>query len=265
MSDLYLRKVMVTIQPGSGSGRKIENLRIKFSCEKTNESSPNNCKVEIFNLSSASKGILEAKNSRLLLQAGYQDTVETIFVGDITKTVHEIDGPDIISKMEIGDGDNRFRTARIEESFPPGASTKQVFDKVIEKSGLTVGSKIGIPDSQYANGVTLSGLVRDQLSDLTKKNDLEWSIQNEVLQIIPKKSFTLDSIVLLNPKTGLIGSPHKTAKGVEFTSLLQSKFKPGGRVKIESRNLNGIFKIRKVSHEGDSHEGDFLTKCEATA
>lgn len=265
MSDLYIRKVTVMIQSQVGGSRTIENLRVQFTIEKNNESNPNTSTIKIFNLAPATKGLLEAKNTKIVLSAGYQDTIETLAIGDVTKVVHETQGPDIISTIEIGDGDKSFRTARIEQNFPAGATTRQVIDALIDASGLQAGSKLGVPNSQYANGISLSGLVRDQLTDITRKNELEWSVQNEVLQIIPKTSFTLDSVILLNAASGLIGSPNKTAKGVEFKSLLQPKLKPGGRVQIESRNLNGIFKVRKVTHDGDSRQGDFLSKCEATA
>ena len=100
MSRLYLRKTIVTIQPGSGSGKTIEDLRMTFNVEKTNEKNPNRSRLEIYNLSQASKGMLETKNAKISLAVGYEDTVSVGAVGDITKVVHERSGPDIISKIE---------------------------------------------------------------------------------------------------------------------------------------------------------------------
>lgn len=99
---------------------------------------------------------------------------------------------------------------------------------------------------------------------MSKANALEWSIQDETLQIIPKTESSSNVIIELDSNTGLVGSPSKTAKGVEFTSLIQPKIRPGVKVKIKSKILEGIFKVRKVTHDGDSHQGDFLTKCEGT-
>lgn len=264
MADLYLRKIAVTLISQTGFTKTMDKLRFIFSCEKTNEKTTNKATLDIYNLNKDSRGILESKNSRIVIEAGYETTKQVIFQGDITKVVHESEPPDIISKCELGDGDNSYRTSRMDVSLPPGATTQQAFNEVISKSGMNVGAVLGIPSTKYANGLVLSGMVRDVLDELCKKNDLEWSIQNEALQIIPKNSFTLDSIVILNSKTGLVGSPSKTKDGVEFTSLLQPTLNPGRRVKIESKLINGIYKVRKVIHEGDSHGGDFVSKCEAT-
>lgn len=264
MANLFLRNVRVRIVSQVGVGKTLSGLRVIFDIDKTNEANPNRADVGVYNVNDNTKGILESKNAKVYLEVGYGDDLQTIFVGNVTKVVHENKSPDILTKIELGDGDNAFRNGRIEEGFPSGTSTSHLIDKLIEASGLGRGSVKGIPDINYANGIVLSGSVRHNLNEICKKNDLEWSIQDEAIQILPKKQFNLDSIVLLTPETGLVGSPSKTKKGIEFTSLLQAKLRPGGKVKIESRNYNGVFKVRRVNHKGDSHEGEFHSICEAT-
>ncbi len=265
MADLYLRKVEIEILPAEGKATKIDELRIKFKCEKTNESHPNPASIEIYNLSDRTRSLLEAKNTRVSLKVGYQDTAEMIFIGSVTKVAHKRETADIITTLEVADGGNKFRNARLEKGYPPGIGTKAVMDDLATALGFPVSAMVGVPDVKYANGLTLSGLARDHLNNLTSKNKLEWSIQDESLQVIPRDRPTLDSVILLSPDTGLIGFPAKTDKGVEFVSLIQPRLRPGRSVKIESRVMKGIFKIRKVTHEGDAHQGDFLSKCEATA
>ena len=187
-----------------------------------------------------------------------------MFVGDVVKTVQKIESPDIITTIEVADGDNKYRNARLEKGYPPNTKLNPVFDDLEKSIGLSRGVREGVPEKTYAHGLTLSGLSRDHLDVLTRSNGLEWSVQDETLQIIPEGQGTSESLILLSPDSGLIGSPNKTKKGVEFISLIQPKLRPGRRVQVDSRLVKGIFKIRKVTHEGDSHEGDFLSKCEAT-
>lgn len=265
MAQLYLRKVIVTLIPGVGQPKRFSNLRVRFRCEKSNESKPNPAEVEIFNLAAATRSSLETKNSSILLEAGYEDTVETLFAGDITKIVHQQEGSDIISKAEVKDGGNKYRNAKIEKGLPPGVKTQQIIDELIKELGLPRGTVIGVPNSQYANGVALSGLVKDRLDDICKKNGLQWSIQNGIVQVVPEGETTTDAPILLSPDTGLIGSPSKTKEGVEFTSLLQPKLIPGRPVQLESKFLKGLFKVYKVSHEGDSETEQFLSKVETAA
>jgi len=280
VAELYLRKVILEIIPQSGSGKKIEDLRIRFKCEKTNESSPNNAEIEVFNLAESTRSTLEAKNTKVRLSIGYlglnaagfagtgiggSSSVEVVFVGDVVKTTQKIETPDIITTLEVADGSNRFRNSRLEKGYPPNTKLNPVFDDLETSLGLGKGTRQGVPDKTYANGLSLSGPSREHLDVLTRSNGLEWSIQDETLQIIPAGQGTTESVILLASDSGLIGSPNKTAKGVEFTSLIQPRLRPGRRVQIDSRALKGIFKIRKVEHAGDSHEGDFLSKCEATS
>ncbi|HCU24077.1 MAG TPA: hypothetical protein DF383_03590, partial [Deltaproteobacteria bacterium] len=209
MARLYIRKVIVTLHPGTGKAKQFSELRVKFKCEKNNESKPNPCEVSIYNLAPETRVSLESKNSSIVLAAGYEDTVETIFTGNITKVVHQQEGPDIISKLEVKDGGNRYRNAKIEKGFPPGVKTQQVLDELIAQLGLPRGAVIGVPNSQYANGVSLSGLVKDRLDDICRKNGLQWSIQNGIVQVVPEGETTNDAVILLSPDTGLIGSPNK--------------------------------------------------------
>lgn len=300
MAQLYDRSVILNVYPVSGSSKKIDGLRVKFRIVKTSESNPNTAELEIYNLSESSRAMFQAKDSRVDIQVGYKGVppdnsyfgslpgfgssgnVESVFIGNVAAALAKkesggkrgkskshkytqsiIQAVDIITKVQLADGENRYRNARLTKGFPPNTSLNQVLDELTKQLGLAKGARIGVPNQKYANALTLSGLVRDHLNVLTKGNGLQWSIQNETLQILPKAGATTDGVILLNPTTGLVGSPQKSDKGIEFSSLLQPQLIPGRRVKIESKFINGTFVVRKVTHEGDSHEGEFLSKCEA--
>ena len=265
MSRLYLRQVVLTVTPSSGQSKVLRDLRIRFKAVKNEESKPNTMEIEVFNLSEKSRSLLEGKNTSLVLEAGYDGSTSVIFKGNITRVNHELEEADIISKIEAADGGSRYRKARIEKGIPPGAKTKQVIDELVKSLGLTQGPILGVPNTQYANGISLSGLAKDRLDDVCRKNRLQWSIQDGVVQIIPEAETTQDSAVLVSPDSGLIGSPTRTKTGVEFKMLLQPNLRPGRKVKLESRFIKGEFKVSRVDHSGDSHEGDFLSECEAIA
>lgn len=277
--ELYIRKVVLEVIPAVGNGRRIQDLRIKFSCEKQNEGTPNKAEIEIYNLSGATRSIMEAKNTKVRLYVGYlgltknafinaginlNSSVELIFVGNVNKVTHDIQTPDIITKLEVKDGENAYRNAKIEKGYPPNSTLKNIFKDLNDSMNIPAGSQEVIPDFKYANGLTLSGLTRDHLDVLCRANGLEWSIQDETLQIIKRKKGTTDFAVVLSAETGLVGTPNKTDKGVEFESLLQPLLRPGRKVKLESKILSGTYIVRKVKHEGDSQEGKFTSSCETT-
>ncbi|HEX5035073.1 MAG TPA: hypothetical protein VFW62_11380, partial [bacterium] len=51
--------------------------------------------------------------------------------------------------------------------------------------------------------------------------------------------------------------------GIEFQCLLRPSLLPGRRVRVDSDALKGVFKLTKVSHQGDNMKGDFLSECES--
>lgn len=278
--ELYLRKVVADVIPLTGTAKRFDGLRINFKIEKTSESAPNNAQVNIYNLSADSRALLEAKGSRLAVSIGYlglnpngiagtgvasSSSVSLVLVGTIKKVTHELSAPDIITKIEVADGGNAYRNAKLEKGYPRNAKLETVINDLANQFGLPVSNKTGIPQKTYSSGFAVTGYVRDQLDMLAKTHGFSWSIQDETVQFTPLNQGTSENVVLLSPKSGLIGSPSKTDKGIEFQSLLQPSLRPGRRVSIESKFLNGTFVVKKVTHQGDSHEGDFLSRCEAVA
>lgn len=277
--EKYIRKVVVDVIRNSVVVKRVKGLRIIFDCEKTNESNPNSAKIDIFNLSEASRGVFEGDKTLIQLSVGYDgllpeglfrsgiassSSVETVFVGNITKVKHKLIGRDIVTSLEVADGGNRFRNARFNKGYPPNVKLTFVIDELIAELGLAKGPKLGVPVKNYSNGLAFSGLVRDHLDTLCKANNLEWSIQNETVQIIQKDTTILNSPILINSDTGMVGSPEKTKDGVEFSCLLDPSLTPGKKIKIEGKFLEGFYKVRKVIQKGDTNAGDFLSKCEAT-
>lgn len=265
MAQLYLRKAIVSVGTIAGSSNVIEDLRVQFEVEKTNESNPNTATIKIYNLSESTRSGLEAPDQKVSLEVGYRDISEVVFRGDVTKAVHDREGDvDIITTLECGDGDNNFRNSRITRGFPPGTSAIQVIEALIQSTGLSRGAVVGVPQKTYPHGVSLYGPARHYLDDFCKANNLEWSIQNEAIQILPKFLGVPGAPIVVSVDTGLVGKPNKTDKGVEFKMLMNPSLAPGKFVVLQSLFITGTYKIRKVKFAGDNQQGDFLAEVEAT-
>ena len=263
--DLFIRTVALTVIPTKGQGLTIEGLRITFDVDSSTESTPNPAKISVYNLKKSTRSLLEAKGTRIILEAGYVNQRGIIWQGDVTKVRNKKDGPAMVTEIDGADGDNAYRNSRIERSFPPGTSTRAVIQALADEMGFPVASFDNVPNTSYARGITLSGLVRKQMDDICAKNDLDWWIQDETIQIVLISKPTKDGTILISPKTGLIGSPYKTDKGIEFKCMILPKLKPGRAVKIESKDYNGFYKLLKVKPKGDSTQSDYYSTCEASA
>lgn len=294
MSQMFNRAYQISIGPRGGTGIKIRHLRVNFFVEKNLEKTPNSARIQIYNLSKESRGFIEQKQNVLILEAGYgywkrliqgadesfQGEIKKLFIGDIAKIKTERNGPDIITTIECGDGEVAYNIAKMNLNFTPGVKLGQVLNSITSSFGLTKGPIIGVNENEeFTQGLTLSGPTKDHMDVIAKKQNLEWSIQDDQLQILPPDQGTTQVAVLLNKSTGLIGSPFRdkvvnqdiikkkdgkeAEAGVEATSLLNAEIKPGRYVKIESSLVSGVFKVKKVTHEGDTHSLNWYTRLEA--
>jgi hypothetical protein len=128
---------------------------------------------------------------------------------------------------------------------------------------------------QFVHGYSAFGKVASELDHLLKSRGFTWSIQDGQLQVLQVDGALGDSIIRLAADTGLVGSPEhgnpekeepltqlsNDAADVGFSvtahkkkgpavlkvkSLLQPGLKPGRRVKVEARGVNGVFRIETV-------------------
>ena len=283
---LFLREASLTVGPAAGGeGREWTGLRLQFTVEKTSKSSTNKGKVSIFNLAPESRTFLESDDLVAIIKAGYRDFSEVLFIGDIPKNgvTTKRQGPDIVTTIECGDGEKALNQANLNQSWTGGVTNLQIFQAAALALGtdISIGVQKSFKKEIFGNGFAFSGMVKDLLDQLVEKQGLEWSIQNGTLQVLSKDDETGEEAVLLSPTTGLIDVPSKTEKGVNAISLLNPKIIPGRRIVIQSKQFlgalaslggsvgdvgsgQGTFRIDKVTHVGDSDEGDWKSTVEGT-
>jgi hypothetical protein len=283
-------------------GRLIDNLRVTFDISKSLEQFPNTATFDVYNLSFNSRKQLEetvrdvAKEPRdrgiivpsLQFQAGYRDNIKNIFTGNITSLTTRKEGPDIVTTFEAGDGIAPFKDTKLDISFKPGATAAEIVNEILISMGLTNGAIVGFnPADQYLQGLTLTGSAKDHLTKVLKKQGLEWSIQDNQVQILKPRETTPDTALILNRASGLIGTPFRTqylsngptdtksskdfAAGVHATALLNPDIRPGRVILLSnsisvsstsiktSKTIYDLFRVVKLRHYGDTHGNPWYT------
>jgi hypothetical protein len=285
------------------AGFLVDNLRIVFNIEKTLEQFPNKGTFDIYNLSKVSRSNIEdlirklQKAPRdgnfviptLVFQAGYRDNIKTALVANVSTITTRKVGPDIITTIEAADGYTAFVDAKLDVSFAPGTTAGQVLTKLLDSMGLSLGSvPLNIPGrskgfnplDQFLQGLTLSGSTKDHLTKLLKKQGLEWSIQDNRVQITAPDEPTPETALLLNRDTGLIDTPYRTSflndnllkkktsreleEGIHALALLNADIKPGRLIALDpgasgDPSNYGIYKVLKMRHYGDTHGQPWYT------
>ena len=263
MSRLWERDLAVTVLPPGGAGVRITGLRVSFTVEKTTSAAPNSLEVRITNPSDDTSATLLKRDYTLMLEAGYKDSVELLYVGDILEARDEWAAPDRTVTLSCGDGAKAIRKSTIFASFRGGTTAKQIFARLADAMGVPLGPIGGIDNTQYVNGFSAAGSTRTALDTLTRRLGASWSIQDGELIVRAANEPEKGTLIQLDPDCGLVGSPERTDTGVRFKSLLQPRIRPGRKVRLKSRSLSGDYLVTKVTHTGDTHGDDWCSDVEA--
>lgn len=249
--------------------REYSGLRVAFSIEKSSESTPNQARISVYNMNSDSRSFVEQKGATAELKVGYsplglEPTLQSIFSGDAGKVKSERNGADWVTTFELGDAQKKLAEVKFDKSFEKGITLKDAITDVAGSFGLAVNQIEGVAEKTFKSGLTLSGGSKQIMDQLVSDGGAEWSVQDGEVKVIGPQQTTGEEVIIISPQTGLINSPIKRDDGVEFTSLLIPSIRPGRRIEIRSRLVNGVYRVRKVIFSGDTFEGDFNAKVECT-
>ena len=271
------RVAVVDIGRPGEEGIRIRNNRISFNVVKTDAPDANALKVEIFNLSPETRAQVESTENRLVLSAGYaQDTIKVLAVGDVTSFYTESNGSgDMITVIEAGDGIRALTDTRVSISYEDGIAALDIVTDIADSLGVDAVDNLADLTGTYRNGYTFAGQAKQGLDELAKRFDFDWSIQNSILQLLPRRTADEREVVVLSPETGLVGSPrpmddvganisaNQEEPGIMLTCQLQPRLVPMGVVEVISRDYNGLYRITEVEHTGDTRSQSWLSTVKA--
>ena len=254
---------------------RVNGLRVVFHIELTEKKEPNSAKIDVYNLSDASRQSLQNKGVRVVLQAGYVGSLAQIFSGDARTCGTQHLGPDFITTAQCGDGERAFKYADVAQSFKPGTPVKDVIGKVVKALQVDPGNALQQANKivgQYSSSFAVSGRASDVLADILEPHGYSYSIQGGRIEILKIDETLKTEGPLLDKDSGLVGSPEwgtPDAKGkpsvLKVRSLLQSRFRPGIRFELRSLDVNGFFRCKKVTHDGDTDGPNWWSDLECTA
>jgi hypothetical protein len=242
-------------------------FRIRFKIDKIIEVTPNPTSLWIYNLGADSRALFEQKNNTVILSAGYGNNPEVIFRGNVSRCRTSKAGPDYITHIEAADGLFAVQNSRIDQAFSAGARQNQVINTLVgalKSSGqVNVGEIRGISNDGYNQGLVLSGSTVDQLRQVCEKGDLDFTIEDGKIYILPYGDSKGIPAIVISANTGMVGIPEKRDVGISVKSLLNPKIGVFQKIIVQSKFINGLYTTAKVSHSGDSHGGDYYTEMEA--
>jgi hypothetical protein len=287
------------VGPPGGTGKELVSgqrgevsLRITFDIERTTAEKPNRSRITIYNLSPETRALMEKPDNKCVLYAGYteSDGPQLMFTGNVTFAFTQRDGPDFATTIELGDGHVPLRDTVISVGMGKGASAHQIMGNVASQMGVPLNLADGAPDRSWAHGLSFYGPARVILGKVASATGLEWSMQNEALQVIERGGTTSRKAIVIGPDSGMIRSPQRRREGAkqvaqvkdqtpgsnqhiktvtgerpmyngwQVDTLLMPTINPGDTVKLESLAATGFFRVDTVKHMGDSFRGDWRSQ-----
>jgi hypothetical protein len=278
--DVYADNQKLTlVKPEPGEDE--DPAEMTFDVSASSDKEPNRAKIIVYNLGESTRELLSAAHQGVELYAGYDGETTLIFRGETTNVTHDHQKPLWITTIYAGDGDKEYNNSIFEKSYSAGTQVSVIISDMASEMNIP-GEIIPVnPFTVLLESENYSGRTRDQLDKITAAHDLTWSIQEGILEILPKgvPSLSNPTAVLLSTDTGMIGSPmlierqdsdENTKKkkgkekedriiGVRVTAQLNPQIKPNRLIQIVPQlTTTALGKLMEVKQPNTTGEGTWL-------
>jgi len=242
-------------------------LRINFAIEKADTETPNTGRISIWNLNPEHLAILNESDCMVTLRAGYKrGHVTQVCVGTVVYCKTIMDGGDRETVIEISDGRIPLRDTYVALSYSGVVNSKKIIENIAEYMGVAVTFSHNAQFTDFPNGFAFVGPGRVALDKACATSGLQLQIYNGVLQVKNSRDTMDRNVYVLSPETGLIGIPKRiiygeeaagkgAQPGWEVTYLLNGAINISDFVRVESRFVNGFFRVKWIETNGDNIRG----------
>lgn len=282
---------VVVGKPGSKGIEITPPLHCEFDLSKNTSEDPNEYKVRLFNLKPETRDAISAPDQIVVLYAGYAEDEGEILIasGAIADAYTYHDSGNVVTEILLGDGLVEVRDTVISVGYGGGVKAHEIIKAIALKMGLVLMMQEDLPNKDFPHGFSFYGAAKTALHKVVRGSGMEWSIQNQTLQVIASKGVTKRTALVIAPDTGLIGYPERTTEGAKekarvkdkstgkkkeivssrqersgwrVMSLLIPQINPGDVVKLESKTVNDFFRVDAVTHTGGYDGGDWQTELQ---
>jgi len=281
----YIRRCNLLVAGASGEGLDLSGLRISFKVKKSDAQTPNTAEIRVYNLAESTAKQIREEFKTITLQAGYEANFGIIFAGNIKQVrFGRESGTDTYIDIAAGDGDDAYNYAVVNTTLAAGATQAnqiQAAAGALSERGVGQGFIADTGTQSLARGKVMYGMARDYLRQSAEASETTWSVQDGKLQFVKLTEVLPNQAVLLNSKTGLVGTPELTNEGLKARCLLNPLLKIAVRVKIDEADVaeaklpssgkdspanagasvaqDGIYRLLVVEHSGDTFGNDWYS------
>lgn len=261
----------------------MSSLRVSFNINKTGTWSANTASIRVWNLSESKRNQLSYFGDLISLMAGYRTAggAQLIFKGNSSSVSHSFSVPEIVTTINCNEGERNFYLKVANASFGENTPVRAVIEFYAKELELNIVENVAIDGLVYALGHQHSGLAHEGLQKACNYANLQGSLQNGNLVLLPKEGSSTKPPEEISMHTGMIGVPERYTDrrqylyqalppnaaprpGWKIRSLLKPQIIPGDRIHLISRKagVNGIFRVISINHQGDNYGDTFESLLE---
>lgn len=257
------------------TSQEFDNFRVVFDVEIFPSNSQAFADIRITNIKSTEE-IAQGKSIQLL--AGYVDSCDTIFTGNISNVFLERQGPNIITRMTCRGGtvvEGKRGTAN--SSYPPGVRIEEILNDMAKAWPLYPDFEV----DQFKNypplssGFVAQGDIPQILDSLKWQYGFEWSNSLGSLVINSADKPRKTTVFEINQENGMVGIPEvgrgPNGMGVNVTTRINPYLRINSQINVTARfstyntgdpfvielpsdvSANGLFNVFSLRYEGDTH------------
>nr|DAX75123.1 MAG TPA: major tail protein [Caudoviricetes sp.] len=251
-------------------------LDIEFDIPFSDKNEPDVSTISIYNLSEDSINSIE-KQGNISVSAGYRDmhNVAEILSGQIESIKTEWQSLDKVTTITISDGAKAWRKKEFSKTYKNNTKASSIMSDLCNALGYPVSELKPKKDITYPLGKTITGVASKSLIQLAKDTESKMFINKGRIVIRPEKE-GYKSGILLNADSGLLDTPtlNENNTGDQIDSAEGGKSNPPQKsrtvkcllnpqietdmvINIESRSINGAFRVKS-----GKHSKDFITELE---
>lgn len=279
----YIRRCNLVLATDKGEGLDLSSLRIKFAIKKADAQSPNTAEIRVYNVSEETANRIRKEFSSITLQAGYESNYGVIFAGNLKQVrFGRENGTDTYLDIAAADGDNAYNFAVVNTTLAAGAKQSDQINAAagsMSGKGVQKGHIDDTGSAKLPRGKVMYGMARDYLRQSAAASNTSWSIQDGKIQFVSLTGVLPNQAVVLNSKTGLVGTPEQTNDGIKARCLLNPMLKVGGKVQIDEKDIteaklpdtkkdaqankpatvrhDGFYRLLTVEYSGDTRGNDW--------
>lgn len=266
---MWMQEVRVTIDNGRekaifrnymvGKG----GFELSFVVPFTDSPIPSEGHISIYNLNKNSLNKIN-KGSKVIVEAGYSGDVGVLSEGTITSLQPSLlVGVDRLTTFTFLEGIDYSKKREVDIAFSKGTNALSIIKRVASTANIPI-SSISLKNNKvYGSGYTASGSAMDILEEVAVS--CQSSIYYKRGKLVIRDIATVaNDICNLSVNSGLINQPSRIEneeyKGWAIESLLQHRISTASKIKLSSKNVNGIFTVKNGEHSYS--DGNMITKCE---